>query len=229
MNLSPEGYAEIGASEGVCLRPYYDSVGVLTIGIGHTAAAGPPDPNIFLHEVDQPIEYLLKVYRDDLKSVVADLNRLVKVKLEQYQFDALASFHYNTGGLARANLLKLLNAEDFEGATAGFMGWVKPPEIIGRRMKEQALFRNGVYASKGMANLFPVSASGQPIYKQGKLIDLAALLRGQPQVATAPEHGAQWIQARLNALGTTPPLDVDGLLGVKSVQAIAKFIEEHAP
>lgn len=229
MNLSPEGYAEIGAYEGLCLRPYFDSVGVLSIGLGHTAAAGPPDPNIFPRDADQPIEYLLKVYRDDLKAVVADVNRLVKVNLEQHQFDALASFHYNTGGLARANLLKLLNAGDFEGATAGFMGWVKPPEIIGRRMKEQTLFRNGVYASKGMANLFPVSASGQPIYKQGKLVDLAALLRGQPQVTAEPAHDAAWIQARLNALGTTPPLDVDGMLGVKSVQAIAKFIEEHAP
>ena len=42
MQLTPIGEAALIAREGRRLKAYRDSVGVLTIGIGHTSAAGPP-------------------------------------------------------------------------------------------------------------------------------------------------------------------------------------------
>lgn len=183
MDLSPQGCAEIGSYEGVCLRPYFDSVGVLTWGIGHTWAAGAPDPRSLPRDQDQPMDRVIATFRSDMSSVVADVNRLVTVALQQNEFDALCSFHFNTGGLARAQLLVALNAGNRHLAAIAFMGWLKPPEIEGRRTKEQILFRDGVYSSGGKANLFPVSPNGQPLYGHGKVIDLAALFAAPPNEA----------------------------------------------
>ena len=44
MKTSERGVAFIAAQEGVVTRAYRDVAGVWTIGIGHTAAAGPPKP-----------------------------------------------------------------------------------------------------------------------------------------------------------------------------------------
>jgi GH24 family phage-related lysozyme (muramidase) len=42
MQTSPAGRAAIARREGNVLKAYLDSVGVLTIGVGHTSAAGRP-------------------------------------------------------------------------------------------------------------------------------------------------------------------------------------------
>ena len=42
MKTSAEGRAEIKQREGVVLSAYPDSAGILTIGVGHTSAAGAP-------------------------------------------------------------------------------------------------------------------------------------------------------------------------------------------
>src|SRR5204862_725991 len=42
MNTTLEGRSLIEAREGVRLKAYRDSVGIWTIGVGHTSAAGPP-------------------------------------------------------------------------------------------------------------------------------------------------------------------------------------------
>ena len=44
MRLSDKGIVEIAEHEGIVPAPYRDSVGVVTFGVGHTAAAGVLDP-----------------------------------------------------------------------------------------------------------------------------------------------------------------------------------------
>jgi len=44
MQTSDKGRAFIAAHEGIVTRAYRDVAGVWTIGVGHTAAAGPPAP-----------------------------------------------------------------------------------------------------------------------------------------------------------------------------------------
>ncbi|MCP3656867.1 MAG: lysozyme, partial [Herbaspirillum sp.] len=76
----------------------------------------------------------------------------IKVPLEQHEFDALVSFDFNTGGIHRAKLTKAINAGDKSGA--GFMGWLKPPEIRKRRTAEMKLFQGGDYDANG--NTVPI-------------------------------------------------------------------------
>lgn len=88
------------------------------------------------------------------------VEKLVTVPLSQGQFDALVSFSYNTGGLAKSTLLKHLNAGDYARAASHFMDWKKArvhgataklyrvkdgtlvtlPGLVTRRAAEAALF-----------------------------------------------------------------------------------------
>ena len=73
------------------------------------------------------------------------VNRLATVELNQNEFDALVSFDYNTGGLAKSTILKRLNAGDREGAAKAFAAWNKfggrpCKALIARRADEAALF-----------------------------------------------------------------------------------------
>lgn len=158
MKISNAGVLEICEHEGIVLGPYLDSVGVWTVYVGHTAAAGGPDP-VKMEKVDtrrwgeqratERILTALRQFDTDLDSYEGRVSRAVKVPLRQYQFDALVSFDLNTGGIFRAKLTEALNAGDYEAAADGFMGWLRPKEIIERRRQEMALFRSGDYAANG--------------------------------------------------------------------------------
>lgn len=63
----------------------------------------------------------------------------------QAQFDALVSFHYNTGAIRRATLTRRHIAGDYAGAKLEFAKWVyndghKMPGLVRRREAEAALY-----------------------------------------------------------------------------------------
>ncbi|WP_028955926.1 lysozyme [Sulfitobacter sp. 20_GPM-1509m] len=151
MKISDRGVLEIAEHEGIVPAPYRDSVGVWTVGVGHTAAAGGVNPAKLPRgmpaDVDAAVLDYLRLFDADLDKYEARVNAAVKVPLKQHQFDALVSFDFNTGGIYRAKLTEAINRGDKGGD--GFMGWVKPPEIIRRRKAEQALFRTGNYDANG--------------------------------------------------------------------------------
>lgn len=73
------------------------------------------------------------------------VTRLVTVVIGQGNFDALVSFDYNTGGLAKSTLLKKLNKGDFAGAAREFDRWIYAGGriyngLVKRRAAERALF-----------------------------------------------------------------------------------------
>lgn len=185
MKTSLNGVIEIASHEGIVLMPYRDSVGVWTFGIGHTAAAGEPIPAMMDRGVARPVSEAVKVFQRDLAKYEHRVNDAVKVPLKQHEFDALVSFDFNTGGIYRAKLTAALNAGDRVGAAAKFMGWKKPPEIIPRRKKEQALFRDGTYSSGGMANVYTASAGGKVNWGSARRVNVAKLL-GEPAPEPVP-------------------------------------------
>jgi lysozyme len=150
MQTSDRGLATLAGHEGIVLHPYRDSVGVWTIGIGHTAAAGAPNPQ---GVQAMTVAEAMALFRRDVAKYEREVLSAVKVPLAQHEFDALVSFHYNTGGIAKAKLTAALNRGDRAGAAAGFMGWLKPPEIEGRRRAEQTLFAKGTYGD-GFASVY---------------------------------------------------------------------------
>lgn len=66
----------------------------------------------------------------------------------QAQFDALVSFHYNTGAISRATLTRKHKAGDYAGAAREFARWVKNDGrvmqgLVRRRAAEAELYRSG--------------------------------------------------------------------------------------
>jgi len=88
MNISQKGIDLIKKFEGCKLYAYRDSVGVLTIGIGHTknVKAG-------MSITQQQAETFLK---DDIKPIETLLNGM-GINYTQNQFDALTSWIFNLG------------------------------------------------------------------------------------------------------------------------------------
>ncbi len=158
MRVSDKGVVEIAEHEGIVPAPYRDSVGVVTFGVGHTAAAGglePREMNSAMPECDalaSAVDRAIMLFKDDLEKYEARVNEAINVPLTQYEFDALVSFDFNTGGIHRAKLTRAINSGDKSGA--GFMGWLNPPEIRKRRTAEMNLFRTGDYDANG--NTVPI-------------------------------------------------------------------------
>lgn len=83
------------------------------------------------------------------------------------------------------------------------MGWLKNPELKGRRTAEQALFRSGIYHA-GRLTVWQVNAAGKVIWKPVKTLaagELLAMLDQDPiaawrAAAPAPvEKIRAWLQA----------------------------------
>jgi len=85
-------------------------------------------------------------FDDDMKRYAADVSRaLGTAATTQNQFDALVSFHYNTGAIGKATLTKKHKAGDFAGAKAEFARWNRAggrvmAGLTRRRAAEAALY-----------------------------------------------------------------------------------------
>lgn len=139
MQVSKKGISLIKKFEGCRLLAYQDSVGVWTIGYGHTQGISRND-KISQEQADA---FLLH----DIELAVKDVNRLVKVTLNSNQFDALVSFTFNLGArnLSSSTLLKKLNAGQTDMAANEFGRWIFAGErissgLVKRREAEKNLF-----------------------------------------------------------------------------------------
>lgn len=178
-SLSNEGLAFLAAHEGIVPAPYRDSVGVLTWGVGHTKAAGAPDPAslplAMPANIDDALRRVLRTYRVDVMKYEAGVRRAFTRPLTQTQFDAAVSFHYNTGSIGRASWVKAFNSGDTAGAARGIMNWSKPKSIISRRKAERDLFAHGDYGAAKIA-VFGTDGRGGVIWKPVRTLDRIGLL-----------------------------------------------------
>jgi len=193
MEVSEKGIAALVAHEGVVPAPYLDSVGVWTVGVGHTAAAGAPIPANMRRGVPNDLDAALRdvfaVFSNDLERYAADVRRAVKVPMAQHEFDAAVSFHFNTGAIARASWVKHWNAGNKAAATKAIMNWTKPMGITQRRRDERDLFAHGRYP-KGKATVWSVSSSGRVIWKPLRRLspdDVLGLMRHAPIMPKPPQ------------------------------------------
>lgn len=161
--VSDSGLLALARHEGVVPAPYRDVRNIWTFGIGHTAAAGGPDPATLPRgmpvDLDAAISRAFRLFRQDLARSEAEVARAVTVPLAPHEFDALVSFHYNTGAIARATLTARLNAGDRAAAARAFLNWRRPAAIIPRREAERDLFREACYPI-GPIPVWGVDATG---------------------------------------------------------------------
>jgi lysozyme len=186
--VSARGLAEIASHEGIVNSPYRDSRGIFTVGIGHTASAGWPDPAKVKRTFT--VSEIMDIFAKDIAKFEARVDRAFTRKLTQAQFDAAVSFDFNTGGIHKASWVKHFNVGDMTKAKKSFMDWRKPAEIIPRRKRERDLFFSGKYSSDGFASLYPATATGKVMWSQGKRVNVLALMNAPvpPEKKPAGEH-----------------------------------------
>jgi GH24 family phage-related lysozyme (muramidase) len=137
MNISVEGTSLIKKFEGCELEAYQDSVGVWTIGYGHTKDVKQGD-KINQDEAENLLE-------EEMPEYEGYINDMVEVSLEQCQFDALVSWVYNLGptNLSSSTLLKVLNEGDYDEVPFQIKRWNKAGgkvlEGLTRRREAEAL------------------------------------------------------------------------------------------
>ncbi len=167
MRTSRHGLAEITGYEGICTAPYKDSVGVWTFGIGHTRYDGAPIPEQMERGVDHPLEEIFALFQNRIQRYEHDVNNAITVPISQTQFDALVSFHYNTGAIGKASLAAAINAGSSKAdITAHFMMYIHGGgRVIGglvtRRTNEAKLYCNGVYSNHDEASVTTADVNGR--------------------------------------------------------------------
>lgn len=155
MQLSNKGAAFIGAFEGFVDHPYNDPVGHCTVGYGHLIHEG----NCTAHDRATwgtiSRDRGLRLLQDDATRFEDGVRHLVKVPLNQHEFDALVSFSFNLGlgALRESTLLRKLNAGERASVPAEMARWDKAggrtlPGLTRRRRAEGRLFAHGDYSTK---------------------------------------------------------------------------------
>jgi len=130
--------------EGLELKAYQDSVGVWTIGYGHTGS----DVKAGLMITEAQASVLLAA---DVAWAVTCVNKSVTSAINQNQFDAMVDFVFNLGcaAFAQSTLLRMVSAGDFAGAAGQFGRWNKAggkvlAGLTKRRTAEAALFQKAM-------------------------------------------------------------------------------------
>lgn len=142
--ISPKGIDLICGFEGLELQAYNDSAGVCTIGFGTTVY---PNGGRVQYGDTCTIEQAKNFMHHDLSRFERTVSAAVKVPLNQNQFDALVSLTYNIGigAFQNSTLLKLLNQNDYVGASQQFDVWIKAggqtvQGLVNRRAIEKIYF-----------------------------------------------------------------------------------------
>jgi lysozyme len=144
MQFSAAGLELLKRSEGYRSRIYLDAAGFPTIGYGHRLL----HPESFSNGIDEVQAERTLAY--DVREAEQAVLRLVKVPLNQGQFDALVDFCFNLGAgkLAESTLLKDLNAGRYDAAQDQLLRWdhtgaQENAGLRARREAEAELWGNG--------------------------------------------------------------------------------------
>ncbi|MDG5748999.1 lysozyme [Qipengyuania sp. XHP0207] len=148
--IGPDGIALIKQFEGFGrLRPdglvaSYPDPGTggepWTIGWGSTGPGVGPDTVWTRAQADARFERDLETYAAEVANAIGDS------PTTQNQFDALVSFHYNTGAIGRATLTRRHREGDYAAAAAQFGRWIRAggqilEGLVRRRRAEANLYR----------------------------------------------------------------------------------------
>lgn len=135
--------------EGCKLKPYRDTGGNWTIGIGHLIPAGEPVPDEITATVAN------RLFHSDLGVHEAELGWWLhsnQIPINQKQFDALVDFHFNIGGprFRASGVANRLKTGNLDGAPRGFFDWTlsggkRSKGLLTRRYNEARVYWFGQY------------------------------------------------------------------------------------
>lgn len=144
MDMSERGVRLLIDREGSKTKAYRDSVGIWTIGVGHTAAAGPPKPREGMTLTELQVRDLLL---HDLVQYEDAVERAITRPMAQHEFDAMVSLCFNIGANAfkGSSVVRRFNEGDKRQAADAFRMWNKAggkvvKGLVNRRESEREQF-----------------------------------------------------------------------------------------
>ena len=126
MKLDESGYKLIQEFEGLSLVPYLCSAKVATIAYGSTFY--PSGKKVTMQDAPISLATAKWMLKETADKFATDVDKLIKSKLTQNQFNALVSFAFNLGvtALGRSTLLKKVNVNPQDiTITNEFLKWNK--------------------------------------------------------------------------------------------------------
>ena len=146
MKLDESGYKLIQEFEGLSLVPYLCSAKVATIGYGNTFY--PSGKKVTMQDAPISLATAKWMLKETADKFAADVDKLIKSKLRQNQFNAIVSFAFNLGvtSLGKSTLLKKVNINPNDPTIAAeFAKWNKAGGkvlngLTKRRAKEAKLY-----------------------------------------------------------------------------------------
>ena len=146
MIVSKNGLDLIKEFESFKSKPYLCPSQKATIGFGSTYYPDGKKVTLQDKEITEEKAFEILEYIAN-KDFGSNINKVVKVPLNQNQFDALVSFAYNigNGNFNSSTLLRWLNQGNYKEASMQLLRWNKSKGIVlngltKRRKSEKALF-----------------------------------------------------------------------------------------
>lgn len=219
MKTSSKGVAFIAEHEGVVTRAYRDVAGVWTIGVGHTASAGPPTPKagmtITREEAFAVLSRDLPAYERRVGTALGSV--------PQSAFDGGVSFDFNTGAIARASWVTAYRAGDRGRARQGLLAWTRAggrhvAGLVRRREAEARLIFEGDYGRVG------AEAGGTDVAVLQRQLATLGFYRGAVDGIAGPLTKA----AVLAYQKAHPDLVADGIAGPATRASLARDMAARA-
>ncbi len=188
-HVTLKGAFAIAQAEGIVPTRYVDDVGVDTVYIGHTAAAGNPDPRTMSfdmptdHKLYQSIREAWDLFQEDLVAYEQPIIALLGDGLKPHELDGWTMWNYNTGGIHSTSAVRKWLAGDKVGAVATLQQWNKvtkkgvkqtAPYLVRRRALEAAIILRGEYPG-GTIPVWPTNGKGRVIWSTVEQISMESL------------------------------------------------------
>ena len=146
MRMSAKGLECLIREEGLRLDPYNDSAGHATVGVGHLIHHGPVTAGDRAKYAGFTRKDAFTLLAKDVRPREEFVDKVVKVPLNQCEFDALVSLVFNigTGAFQGSTVLRKLNEGKRGEAADAFGMWIKGGAgLKHRRERERKLFLDG--------------------------------------------------------------------------------------
>lgn len=203
--------------EGFELTAYADIKGVPTVGWGHTG------PEVIVGKTYTQ-EQCEKWFDEDNDEAENAVNSLVKVELNQNQFDALVSIVYNigVGNFKSSTFLKRLNNNDYDGC-AEAMKWFNKARVDGKLVVVKGLVNRR--AKEAEVFLTPISDDKYDVVEE---VPASADAHELPSLIKSSEVRAGAIGAVASAGGfigqLTPYAQVALMVGLSVALIVGVFV-----